>query len=89
MRFIVTCKELGHDSLADGKQIDAADYYEAATKWAEREDSESADYWIVGGEIAEVKVTPVDHSNNKCGQSMKMMVTGESVPVYSAMELTQ
>lgn len=83
-RYAVHCKDLGHECCEDGKVFAALDYADAATQWAQQEDSGSADYWIVGGEHAHVVVTPIDGEFNKVGEAKQMIVTGESVPVYSA-----
>ena len=84
MRFIVVCKELGQDFERDGRKIHAHDHFEAATKWAEDEDLKSAEYWIVGGNDATLEVTAVNHNYERSGPTIEIIVTGESVPVYTA-----
>lgn len=64
----------------DGRKI-MADYPEqAACKWAEKDDAWSADYAIVGGDIARVLVAPEDGSS----EPKFLEVYGESVPSYFA-----
>jgi len=83
-RYVVTCKDLGHESIHDGRVFSATDYDDAAIQWARDEDHRSADYWIVGGQHAHVTVTPIDGEFNPVGEDKDMIVYGESVPVYTA-----
>ncbi len=83
-RYAVHCTDLGQECYEDGKVFGAVDYADAASQWARYEDCNSADYWIVGGQHAHVVVTPVDADYKKNGEPKKMIVTGESVPCYSA-----
>ena len=55
MKFDVWCPNLG-SGPEDAMAFEAIDAEQAATKWADLEDSRSADYWIVGGEDAHVCV---------------------------------
>ena len=63
----------------DGRVVDAWNAPAAACVWAEREDSRSADYAIVGGTDATVRVRDV-----ASGDEYEMVVSGESVPSYTA-----
>lgn len=83
-RFLVSCKEIHDDHLRDGKIISAADHCAAAEQWAAYEDRHSADYWIVGGDTAQVQVTEIDDENKPKGKTVTLFVDGESVPVYRA-----
>lgn len=51
---------------------------ELATIWAQREDAESADYWIVGGEGTTVMVRDADEADHE------YWVTGEQAIDYFA-----
>ncbi len=78
-KYLVWRPEYGQEP-EDGKVIDAYDAKSAAKKWAEQYDAESADYLIVGGADATVKVRPVNNRANE----LEIIVSGESVPSYSA-----
>ena len=60
----------------------AHDAREAAEKWAERDDSDSAEYSIVRGNAATVRVRPEADK----GEGILLIVSGESVPSYHAGE---
>lgn len=75
--YVVWCPELG-SGPDDGKTIKADDAEEAATIWARREDAESADYWIVGGDGTTVVV------RDEHGQDRTIRVRGETSIVYFA-----
>jgi len=83
-RYAVHCMDLGHECHENGKVFVAVDYSDAASQWARYEDCNSADYWIVGGCPANVVVTPVDADYKQNGKPKRMIITGESVPCYSA-----
>ncbi len=55
MKYIVWCPDLGQ-TREDGKVFEAADAEAAAVAWAEWNDRESAEYDIVSGTPATVKV---------------------------------
>ena len=81
----VWCPEhLGHEGPEDGKRVHAVGPEYAAEKWAERQDSESLEYSIVGGESVVVHVVPYGEPE---AQPKTYMVSGEPVPTYSAREV--
>jgi hypothetical protein len=57
----------------------------AVTLWAERDDSDSAEYSIVGGEEATVHVCPHDADGD--AQHEVWRVYGEAQPVYHAAQV--
>ena len=59
----------------------------ACEDWAERDDMESADYMIVGGERARVCARQVDDEGKPVGPVRYFEVAGEAVPSYSANEM--
>lgn len=59
----------------------ADDAEQAAEIWAAEDDAESGDYEIVGGKTALVHVSDSD------GNRYRVLVSGESVPQYSAREV--
>ena len=61
--------------------IYAADADSAAEKWAYREDRDSAEYSIVRGQPATVRVRPVGPVEVA---SVLLIVSGEAVPTYHA-----
>lgn len=65
-----------------GATVWARDAETAAEKWAEDDDCSSADYLIVGGDPARVKLV-----NVATGEAFEFRVTGEAVPTYSAQAL--
>ena len=75
--YIVWCPDLG-SGPEHGKTIKASDAEEAATIWARREDVESADYWIVGGEGTTVVV------RDEYGHDTTIRVRGEPCINYYA-----
>lgn len=75
--YIVWCPELG-SGPDDGKAIKARDAEDAATIWARREDAESADYWIVGGDGTTVMV------RDEHGMDRTIRVRGEQCIEYYA-----
>lgn len=83
-RYLVSCNNIHDDHERDGKIIYATDSYDAAEKWADYEDRHSADYWIVGGETAKVRVTQLGYDDKPIGKPITLFVDGESVPVYRA-----
>jgi hypothetical protein len=64
----------------DGRHIDALSPRSACEKWAERDDAESADYWIVRGNEVTVKVARPDDG----AEEVAYIINGESVPLYRA-----
>ena len=76
-KYLVWCPDLGSDA-DDGREFMAHDPEDAACLWARREDCQSADYWIVGGTDANVKV------RDPQGGVHSLIVSGESVPSYRA-----
>lgn len=76
-KYLVWCAELG-GGPDDGRKIMAHDHEDAACLWARREDAESADYWIVGGDGASVIVRGPD------GDERALLVTGEPAIDYRA-----
>ena len=64
----------------DGRHIDATDSERACHLWAQREDSESADYSIVSGTPAEVLVMLAEEG----APVEAFTVYGESMPHYRA-----
>lgn len=63
-------------------KIRAHDAQDAAEKFAERFDSESADYTVVGGEPITITVWPKDTPDNK----QTFTVNGAMIPEYWAEE---
>ena len=71
----------------DGERGDASPTHaynarEAAQKWAERDDRDSCDYTIVGGDVVIVHVAAVSGDDVR-----RFTVSGESVPQYHAEEV--
>lgn len=64
----------------DGREIEAHSPQAACEKWAEQDDSRSADYLIVRGNSAEVMVAELGSSL----PPFRYSVSGESVPSYRA-----
>lgn len=75
--YLVWCPELG-STCDDAREIEAYSPTQAATIWAQREDAESADYWIVGGEGTTVIVRDTDEADHE------YWVTGEQAIDYFA-----
>jgi len=63
------------------KRIDAVDAEHAAERWAAWDDAHSAEYDIVSGNAAEVCV-----KDTEFGEIRTFIVTGESVPSYTAVK---
>jgi hypothetical protein len=76
-KYLVWCPELG-SGPEDAKVVMAHDEEDAACLWARREDCESADYWIVGGDGTTVVVRGPD------GTDQHFRVTGEQAIDYRA-----
>lgn len=76
-KHTVWCPELG-GSADFGREIMALDHEDAACIWAQREDAESAEYWIVGGDGTTVMVCGPD------GAEQAVRVTGEPSIDYRA-----
>ena len=76
--WLVWCDDYG-GSVHDARKLRASTPEEAAEKWAEYEDAQSADYLIVGGSDAIVSVT-----SDSRYEETRFIVTGESVPEYHA-----
>lgn len=75
--YLIWCPELGSTS-DDGSSVTGYDAEDAAGTWAQREDAESADYWIVKGEGTTVIVRSPD------GTEQSFRVTGEQAINYYA-----
>ena len=80
--YVVWCPDRGA-TKEDGRHIDAFDAESAATRWAEWDDSSSADYTIVSGTPAEVLVAEVDDG----APEHRFTVTGETCAIYRARPL--
>jgi hypothetical protein len=80
-RYLVWCPEYDQGP-EDGVSMDACNAYDAAEKWADRSDRQSADYAITRGDSVEVIVRFLS-----TGSQRTFRVHGESVPVYTATEL--
>ena len=78
-KYLVWRPERGQEP-EDGMVVDAYDANAAACKWAERYDADGADYLIVSGTDATVRVRAV----NKPADAWELIVSGESVPSYRA-----
>jgi hypothetical protein len=81
MKFEVWCLDLG-SGPAEAKSFEADCPRRAAEKWADWEDNQSADYWIVGGTIATVMVRRVGEE-----VAQKFMVSGRTERAYCAKAL--
>jgi hypothetical protein len=81
-KYTVWCPELG-GGPEDGKTISANDHEDAACIWARREDAESANYWIVGGDGTTVAV------RGPGGLVLNIRVTGEPSIDYLAREVAR
>jgi len=79
-KYHVWCPDIGDDE--NGKTIKAASAEDAAAIWARREDAESADYWIVGGDGATVIV------RNEFGVEKVIRVRGEQCIEYYSRDIT-
>lgn len=80
-RYVVWCPD--HcESEDDARAIEAHDAEDAAEKWAEKDDCESAEYAIVGGDAVEVRVRDVESAAMSAFE-----VSGESIPSYHAKEV--
>ena len=77
-QYLVWCHDQTDDP-EDGVTIEASDPVAAAELWAEQDDRESAEYWIVGGNEADVTVKDTND-----GTETRFIVTGEDIPSYSA-----
>ena len=75
--YQVWCPDLG-STRDDAHTIKAFSPDRAAEEWAQREDSHSADYWIVRGTDAHVVV------QDEYGRTHEFTVSGESCAVYTA-----
>jgi hypothetical protein len=78
-KYLVWRPESGQEP-EDGVVIDAYDANSAACRWAERYDADSAEYLIVRGTDATVRVRAV----NNPADAWEMIVSGESAPSYRA-----
>lgn len=77
-RFRVWCPELGQ-KLEDGLPISAIDGQAAAEEWGEWEDSNSAEYYIIGGGMRTVMTHNLDSRETK-----PFVVSAYSVARYKA-----
>lgn len=73
--------EVCRDGGIEWRRIYARSYDEAAEKWAEEADSNSAEYEILGGAHTIVLVRELGTEKES-----RFRVTGESEPVYTARE---
>jgi hypothetical protein len=78
--FEVWCVENG-GTREDGRRIQARSAEDAAKIWAERDDADSADYLIVGGQPKAVTVIGPD------GREQTFEVSGETRAFYRAREV--
>ena len=82
-RYQVWCPEYGQS--ADGmREIEAMDEGAAATAWAEKTESEDADYPIANGNEVVVRVRDV-----ATGAETAFVVSGEVIPSYSATRMDE
>ncbi len=81
MKFEVCCLDIG-SGPDEAKTFEAGCAGAAAEKWANWEDNQSADYWIVGGTIATVMVRRVGAEI-----AHKFMVSGRTERAYCATAL--
>lgn len=81
MKYDVWCPDLG-SGPEDAKIFEAHAEYAAAEAWADREDAQSADYWIVGGTDARVCVR--QHGKEDV---FEFVVSGRQERAYSAKPL--
>lgn len=72
-----------HGDREDARTFDTYDAEGAVKKWAERDDAESADYRIVGGQECDVCV------EDEAGTVTRWLVWGEPCPVYHARAMTE
>ena len=77
--YLVWCPDRGSEK-EDGMRVLAFSPESAATKWAERDDADSADYLIVRGNDATVLVA----EDREDAPEHRFIVSGESSPVYRA-----
>lgn len=75
----IYCPDHGDDAET-ARAFYGTDAEDAVEKWAERADSDSAEYSIVGGQPATVFVRPAGGD----GAWEKWVVEGEAVPEYRA-----
>jgi hypothetical protein len=80
--WLCWCEQDG-DTFSDAQKIRAFDGQEAAERWAEMDDSHSAEYRIIGGDI--VKVHVIDKFQAEAGGEAEVYsVSGETVANYLA-----
>ena len=75
-----------HEDWDEADKVYATDAEQAAEKWAERDDCDSAEYSIVAGSDVAVQVRRLDEPDS---DPVWWTVTGESVPQYHATKSTQ
>ena len=78
-KFLVWRPDYG-GTRDDAREVEAYDMGEAAEKWADKYDRDSAEYLIVGGQDAELMVELVGGN----GKAYKYIVSGDAVPSYRA-----
>ena len=78
MKYDVWCPDIG-SGPEDATVFEAHAEYAAAEAWADREDAQSADYWIVGGTDANVCVR--QHGKEEI---CEFVVSGRQERAYSA-----
>lgn len=81
-KYWIWSDDLGQDEGC-ARAVSANSTESAVTEWAERQDARSADYTIVGGQEVIATVRDCD-----TGEVSQWIVTGESVPLYRAREVT-
>lgn len=70
------------ESRDDAREIMAHSRWDAAEKWAERDDYESAEFSIVKGNMVVVRVEDAE-----TGEVTRFEIVGEAMPVYYATEV--
>lgn len=70
------------ESREDARKIEAHSRWDAAKKWAERDDYESAEFSIVKGNMVVVRVEDAE-----TGEVTRFEITGAAIPIYYATEV--
>lgn len=83
MQYRVWCPD-NDESFGDGTRIEAMDPEEAAERWAEHEDSSSAEYSIVAQNSRPIVYV---QAADGTGSVTHWRVSGETVPAYYACEV--
>lgn len=77
-KYIVWCPDDGEERDSGARAIEACNVYAACEEWAERDDCESAEYWLAHGNDKTV------FAEDEGGKLHQIIVSGETVPSYSA-----